>query len=81
MNKKTNPFKEKIKIEMLKNGYTQTKMADNFENMEGVPTNKYTVIGDCSGYIKAKSVHIINVNATDDELTELNDLILTGILI
>lgn len=28
MNKKTNPFKEKIKIEMLKNGYTQTKMAD-----------------------------------------------------
>lgn len=59
----------------------QTKMADNFENMEGVPTNKYTVIGDCSGYIKAKSVHIINVNATDDELTELNELILSGILI
>ena len=27
MSKKTNPFKEKIKIEMLKNGYTQTKMA------------------------------------------------------
>ncbi len=28
MSKKTNPFKEKIKIEMLKKGYTQTKMAD-----------------------------------------------------
>lgn len=28
MTKKTNPFKEKIKIEMLKKGYTQTKMAD-----------------------------------------------------
>lgn len=28
MSKKTNPFKEKIKIEMLKNGYTQTKMAE-----------------------------------------------------
>jgi transcriptional regulator with XRE-family HTH domain len=28
MRKKTNPFKEKIKIEMLKNGYTQTKMAE-----------------------------------------------------
>ena len=28
MKKKPNPFKEKIKIEMLKNGYTQTKMAD-----------------------------------------------------
>lgn len=59
----------------------QTKMADNFENMEGVPTNKYAIIGECSGYIKAKSVHIINVNATDDELTELNNLILSGIII
>ena len=28
MKKKTNPFKEKIKIQMLKKGYTQTKMAD-----------------------------------------------------
>ena len=28
MSKKVNPFKEKIKIEMLKNGYTQTKMAE-----------------------------------------------------
>lgn len=28
MKNKTNPFKEKIKIEMLKKGYTQTKMAD-----------------------------------------------------
>lgn len=28
MDKKNNPFKEKIKIEMLKNGYTQTKMAE-----------------------------------------------------
>lgn len=28
MSKKINPFKEKIKIEMLKNGYTQTKMAE-----------------------------------------------------
>ena len=28
MSKKINPFKEKINIEMLKNGYTQTKMAE-----------------------------------------------------
>lgn len=28
MEKKVNPFKEQIKIEMLKKGYTQTKMAD-----------------------------------------------------
>lgn len=28
MARKENPFKEKIKIEMLKKGYTQTKMAD-----------------------------------------------------
>ena len=59
----------------------QTKVNSNFEEMEGYPTNYYVTVGECSGYIKAKSVHIINVNATDDELNQLNELLVNGIII
>lgn len=59
----------------------QTKVAFNAESMIGKPTNEYVTIGECSGYIKADSVHVINVNATDEELTMINDLILSGIII
>lgn len=59
----------------------QTKVAPNFEKMDGYPTNNYINVGDCTGYIKASSVHVIDVNATDDELKEINDLLLSGIII
>lgn len=59
----------------------QTKVAINAETMQGYPTNNYVTVGECSGYIKADSVHVINVNATDEELTEINNLLLSGIII
>ena len=59
----------------------QTKVAMNAETMQGYSSNSYTTIGECSGYIKADSVHVINVNATDEEMTEINNLILSGIII
>lgn len=59
----------------------QTKVAINAETMQGYPTNNYVTVGECSGYIKADSVHVINVNATDEELTEINNLLLNGIII
>lgn len=59
----------------------QTKIADNSPEFMGYPTNEYVTIGECSGYIKADYAHIINVNATDEELTEINNLLLSGIII
>lgn len=59
----------------------QTKVAPNAESMQGYPTNNYVLIGDCSGYVKADTAHVINVNATDEELTEINNLLLSGIII
>lgn len=59
----------------------QTKVADNAEIMQGYTTNSYVTVGDCTGYIKADSVHVINVNATDEELNQINDLLLSGIII
>lgn len=59
----------------------QTKVAMNAETMQGYSSNSYTTVGECSGYIKADSVHVINVNATDEEMTEINNLLLSGIII
>jgi hypothetical protein len=59
----------------------QSKIANGDESMNGFPANEYITVGECSGYIKANSAHIINVNATDTELTEINDLLLSGIII
>lgn len=59
----------------------QTNVAINAESMQGMPSNDYVLVGDCTGYIKADSVHVINVNATDEEFTEINDLLLSGIII
>lgn len=59
----------------------QTKVASNSEMMYGSPTNSYTTIGECEGYIKAEKAHIINVSATDEELAKINELVLSGIIV
>lgn len=59
----------------------QSKVALNADSLQGYSTNSYTTIGACSGYIKADSVHVVNVNATEEEMTEINNLILSGIII
>ena len=59
----------------------QTKVAPNAESMQGYPTNDYITVGECTGYIKAEIAHIININATDEELTEINELLMSGIII
>lgn len=59
----------------------QTKVSDRFEEMEGYPTNEYVTVGECSGYVRARAAHVINVNATDEELNQINDLLISGIII
>lgn len=44
MSKKENPFKEKIKIEMVKQGFTQTKMAEKL----GISNQAFSAwLSDC----------------------------------
>ena len=59
----------------------QTKIADNFEEMQGVTTNAYVTVGECTGYIKADVIHILNVNATDTELDMINSYFRNGVII
>ena len=70
-----------IKQPYLIIGRPQPNLANNFPSYQGKPTNYTTTVGACSGFIKAKVDHIENVNATDSELTEIDNLLQQGILI
>lgn len=59
----------------------QTKVADTFPYLEGYPTNYSTRLGDCSGHVIVKSVHVEGMNATDSELSQIETLLKNGILI
>lgn len=59
----------------------QTAVAETFPVMDGYPANKSVIIGECNGFVAFESVHVENVPATDDELSEIESLLLNGIII
>jgi hypothetical protein len=59
----------------------QTKVANTFPALEGYPTNYSTRLGDCSGQIKVRAVHVEGIPATETELREIENLLLSGILV
>lgn len=59
----------------------QTCLADNFPAFNGYPANKLTYVGDCTGYIKCDECHIEQIPGTDAELSELENLLKSGIII
>lgn len=59
----------------------QTCLANEFPKFEGYPANSSVLVSDCTGYIECKAVHIENVPATDAELTEIENLLKSGVII
>ena len=59
----------------------QTNMAIDFERYDGRGSNYTARVGDCSGYIKCKEVHLNVPGAYKDELDEIEELLKEGILI
>lgn len=59
----------------------QTCLADEFPKFEGYPANSSVLVSDCIGYIECKAVHIENVPATDAEITEIENLLKSGVII
>lgn len=59
----------------------QVELADSFQKYIGFPANYTTKLGDCSGYVKVLECHIENVNATNSELTEIDSLLKSGVII
>lgn len=59
----------------------QTQMATNFETLQGYPANEYTTLAQCSGYVQIDSVHVEGISATDQELTEIETLLKSGVIV
>lgn len=59
----------------------QTKVAENIEYFNGIPSNQYMKIKECSNYIKVEKVHLIIDTAYYEEITEIEELLINGVLI
>lgn len=70
-----------IKVPYLIIKRPQTKVANTFPYLEGYPTNYSTRLGDCSGQVVVKYVHVEGINATDSELSQIETLLKDGVLI
>ena len=59
----------------------QTCLAHDFPKFNGYPANKTTTLSTCTGFVKCESCHVENIPATEAELTEIESLLTSGILI
>lgn len=59
----------------------QTQMADDFPGIDGYPANHTTTLGQCSGYVRCKEVHLNVGHAYGTETSEIESLLRSGILI
>lgn len=54
-------------------------LPDAGNEIEGKPSNASVRLGSCSGYIKAKAVHVEGIYATEAERAEIENILMTGV--
>ena len=60
----------------------QTQIADRFNELQGYPTNTYTLISNCKGFTKVTACHVDFIgNATQTEKTLIDRALKDGIII
>lgn len=59
----------------------QTQLAESFETLQGKPANEYTTLAQCSGYVVVDSVHVEGITATDAELSQIESLLKSGVIV
>ena len=59
----------------------QSAMNDGFPSIQGYPSNYYTRLGNCSGFIQVAECHVENISATNKELDKIKDLLKEGVIL
>lgn len=59
----------------------QTNMANNYEHLQGTPSNYYVQLSSCHGFTQVKNVNVQNINAESEELDQIKTLLMEGVLI
>lgn len=57
------------------------KQVVNYNEEYGFPAHKRVLIGSCSGYLRAKEVHVISPTATDEEKAMIERLLKQGVFV
>lgn len=55
--------------------------ANHFNEFYGKPSNKTVRLSSCSGYTRVKDVHVDNIVATNNELSEIEQLLKQGVIL
>ena len=53
----------------------------NYQVLYGYPAHKMVIIGDCTGYLRCREVHVISPTASDEEKTLIEALLKEGVYI
>lgn len=59
----------------------QTNMAENYQHLQGIPSNTYTQLSACRGFVKVKNINVQNIIAESEEIEEIKTLLLDGVII
>ena len=59
----------------------QPKLAENYEEYQGKPSNTTTYLAECEGFVTVKEAHIISSHAYETEIEEINELLKSGVII
>ena len=70
-----------IKVPYLIIERPQAKVAQTFPELAGYPTNYSCKLGECSGHVVVKHAHIEGINATDNELEQIDSLLKDGVIV
>ena len=57
------------------------KQVTNYNEDYGFPAHKRVLIGSCSGYLRAKEVHVVSPTATDEEKAMIERLLKQGVFV
>lgn len=53
----------------------------NYNELYGYPAHKMVYVGDCTGFLRCREVHVVSATATDEEKTMIERLLKTGVYV
>ena len=53
----------------------------NYNELYGYPAHKMVYVGDCTGFIRCREVHVVSAAANDEEKTMIENLLKTGVYV
>lgn len=53
----------------------------NYNELYGYPAHKMVYVGDCTGFLRCREVHVVSATANDEEKSMIENLLKTGVYV